>query len=218
MKALIIGATGATGTDLIQELLEDASFESVHAFTRRPIGLAHPKFQEEIVDFDSPQSWRESLQGDVAFSCLGTTLKVAGGKEAQRKVDYQYQLDFATGCKESNVPNFVLVSSYGANENSKFFYPKMKGELEQAVRSLHFEKLTVFQPGMLERKKSDRVGEVWGAKFLNLANRFKLLQSLKPLKTKTLAQAMVNSSKIKSSGETFIKLGAIFSFAQKSAH
>ncbi|MHA6697635.1 NAD(P)H-binding protein [Chryseobacterium sp. A321] len=215
MKVLVIGATGATGQDLVEQLLRDPDFDSVHVFSRRPLDYTDPKLHVEIVDFEKPQAWKSLLQGEVAFSCLGTTLKAAGGKQAQRKVDFGYQLDFAKGCRENHVPHFVLISSYGANENSKLFYSRMKGELEQEIRSLHFEKLTVFQPGMLERKKSDRPSEVLGATVLKFLNRLHLLQKLRPLKTSTLAQAMVHSTKIKSSGESVISLGSIFSFAKK---
>ncbi len=215
MKALVIGATGATGKELIEELLRDSDFDSVHAFSRRPLDFSDPKLHVDIVDFERPQDWKSQLKGDVAFSCLGTTLKAAGGKLSQRKVDFDYQLDFAKGCRENEVPHFVLISSYGANQNSKVFYSKMKGELEEEIRALEFEKLTIFQPGMLERKMSDRPGEVLGASVLKFLNRLHLLRKLRPLQTSTLAQAMVYSAKIKSKGESVISLASIFSLAKK---
>lgn len=215
MKALIIGASGATGKDLLDQLRKDPDFEAVHAFSRRPLENSDPKVELEIVDFESPEDWKASLQGDVAFSCLGTTLKAAGGKKAQWKVDFDYQLNFAKGCRENGVPHFVLISSYGANKNSKLFYSRMKGELEQEIRALNFEKLTIFQPGALERKNSDRPMEVVSTSILKFLNGLHFLKKLKPLKTSTLAEAMVHSAKIKSSGESVISLGSIFSFAKK---
>ena len=91
----------------------------------------------------------------------------------------------------------------------------MKGELEQEVKNLHFNKMTIFQPGMLERKDSERTGEVLGGKIIKFANKLGICESQKPLPTDVLAQAMVNSSKIKSNGYSKIKLGSIFSFAEK---
>ena len=92
----------------------------------------------------------------------------------------------------------------------------MKGELEQSVKDLHFNKVTIFQPGMLERKDTSRPGEVLGGKIIKFANKFGILTHQKPLPTDVLAQAMINSSKIKSNSYSKIKLGSIFSFAEKS--
>lgn len=215
MKALIIGATGATGKDLVQKLIQDQDFEEIHAFVRKLVTSTSDKVKFHVVDFDQPEEWNDLVQGDVAFSCLGTTLKDAGSKEAQRKVDFDYQLQFAKTAKENGVEDFVLVSAYGANPNSKIFYSRIKGELEEEVKKLHFNKITIFQPGMLDRKKTDRIGEVLGARIIKFANKFGVLESQKPLPTDILAQALVNSSKIKSYGYSKIKLGSIFSFAEK---
>ena len=215
MKALIIGATGATGKDLVSQLLTDKGYDEVNVFVRRPLAVENPKLKTHIVNFDKPEEWKDLVKGDVAFSCLGTTLKAAGSKEAQRKVDYDYQYNFAKAAKENEVEDYILVSSYGAHPKSKLFYSRMKGELEQSIKDLHFNKLTIFQPGMLERKDSERTGEVLGGKIIKFANKFGVLTQQKPLPTDVLAKAMINSSKIKSYGYSKIKLGSIFSFAEK---
>ncbi|MDQ1162028.1 uncharacterized protein YbjT (DUF2867 family) [Chryseobacterium sp. SORGH_AS 447] len=216
MKALVIGATGATGKDLVSQLLQDQDFDEIKVFVRKPIEIQNDKLKVYVVDFDKPQEWKNEVQGDVAFSCLGTTLKAAGSKEAQRKVDFDYQYEFAKAAKENDVDDYILVSSYGANPQSKIFYSRMKGELEEAVKKLYFSKITVFKPGILERKDSDRPGEVLGSRIIKFANRLGLLESQKPLPTNVLARAMINSSKIKSNGYSSIKLGNIFCFAEKS--
>lgn len=215
MKALVIGATGATGKDLVSKLLEDKNFSEVNVFVRNALDISNDKLKSHIVDFEKPAEWKNLIQGDVAFSCLGTTLKTAGSKEAQRKVDYDYQYNFAKYAKENNVEDYILVSSYGADPNSKVFYSKMKGDLEKSVKELNFNKITIFQPGMLERKDSERPAEVIGGKIIKFANKLGLFQSQKPLPTDVLAQAMINSSKIKSNSYSKIKLGSIFSFAEK---
>ena len=216
MKALVIGATGATGKDLVNKLLEDKDFQEVHAFVRRPLNIKNEKLKAHVVDFEKPEEWKDLVKGDVAFSCLGTTLKDAGSKDAQRKVDFDYQYQFAKNAKENEVEDYILVSSYGANPNSKIFYSRMKGELEKEVKNLHFKKMTIFQPGMLERKDSERTGEVLGGKIIKFVNKLGICESQKPLPTDVLAQAMINSSKIKSYGYSKIKLGSIFSFAEKN--
>jgi len=215
MKALVIGATGATGKDLVKQLLNDKDFEEVNVFVRKPLNFQNDKLKVHVIDFDKPEEWKNSVKGDVAFSCLGTTLKDAGSKEAQKKVDFNYQYEFAKAAKENNVDDYVLVSAYGANPKSKIFYSKMKGELEEAVKQLHFNKITIFKPGMLERKDSERSGEVLGSRIIKFANKLGLFESQKPLPTEILAKAMINSSKIKSNGYSSIKLGNIFWFAEK---
>jgi uncharacterized protein YbjT (DUF2867 family) len=215
MKALVIGATGATGKDLVNQLLNDKDFEEVDIFVRKPVDIQNDKLKTHIVNFENPDEWKDLVKGDVAFSCLGTTLKDAGSKEAQKKVDFNYQYEFAKAAKENEVEDYILVSAYGANPKSKIFYSKMKGELEEAVRQLHFNKITIFKPGMLERKNSGRTGEVLGSRIIKFANKLGLLESRKPLPTDVLAKAMINSSKIKSNGYSSIKLGNIFCFAEK---
>ncbi|CEJ69242.1 hypothetical protein BN1195_01540 [Chryseobacterium oranimense G311] len=218
MKALVIGATGATGKDLVKQLLNDKEFEEIDIFVRKPVDIQNDKLNVHIVDFEKPEEWKDKVKGDIAFSCLGTTLKDAGSKEAQRKVDFDYQYEFAKAAKENDVEDYVLVSAYGANPKSKIFYSKMKGELEEAVKQLHFNKITIFKPGMLERKDSERTGEVLGSRVIKFANKLGLLESQKPLPTDVLAKAMINSSKIKSNGYSSIKLGNIFCFAEKTEH
>lgn len=216
MKALVIGATGATGKDLVNQLLNDKEFEEVDIFVRKPVDIQDEKLKVHIVNFEKPEEWKGMVNGDVAFSCLGTTLKDAGSKEAQKKVDFDYQYEFAKAARENNVEDYILVSAYGANPQSKIFYSKMKGELEEAVKQLHFNKITIFKPGMLERKDSERTGEVLGSRIIKFANKLGLLESQKPLPTDILAKAMIKSSKIKSNGYSSIKLGNIFCFAEKS--
>ena len=190
MKALIIGATGATGKDLVTLLLNDNAYSEVHCFVRKPLALTHPKLHAHVVDFDTPEAWADLLHGDVAFSCLGTTLAVAGSKEAQWRVDYDYQYAFAQQCKANGVPTFVLVSAAGAIAQSKLFYNRMKGQLEDAVKALEFTRLLIFQPSVLVRKGSDRKGEQFGLKMIVLLNKIGLFKRYRPMPTNVLAQRM----------------------------
>ncbi len=127
MKAIIIGATGATGKALLQLLLHDASITEVVALVRKPLPLQHVKLQAHVISFSQPQQWAELVTGHMAFSCLGTTLKAAGSKEAQYKVDYEYQLAFAQAASQNGVPRFILISAGMANPKSLVFYSRMNG-------------------------------------------------------------------------------------------
>lgn len=215
MKALVIGATGATGKDLVNQLCQDSDFDEIDIFVRRRSDFHHEKVKTHIVDFNHPEEWKHLVKGDVAFSCLGTTLKSAGSKENQKIIDYDYQFNFAKAAKENKVEDYILVSAYGANPDSKIFYSRIKGELEEAVKNLKFEKTTIFKPGMLERKNTDRNGEVFGLKIIKFLNKFGLFKSQQPLPTEVLAKAMIVASKIKSNSFSEIKLHSIFSFAEK---
>ena len=190
MKALIIGGTGATGKDLVTQLLADDTYSEVHCFVRKPLALSHPKLHAHVVNFDTPEVWADLLQGDVAFSCLGTTLAVAGSKEAQWRVDYDYQYAFAQQCKANGVPTFVLVSAAMANAQSKVFYNRMKGQLEDAVKALEFKRLIIFQPSILIRSNSDRGAENFSVKAIHFLNKIGLFKRYRPMPTNVLAQRM----------------------------
>ena len=190
MKALIIGATGATGKDLVTQLLADDTYSEVHCFVRKPLTLTHPKLHAHVVDFETPEAWADLLRGDVAFSCLGTTLAVAGSKEAQWRVDYDYQYAFAEHCRQNGVPTFVLISAAGAKAPSKLFYNRMKGQLEDAVKELEFPRLLIFQPSVLIRSNSDRSGENFTVKAFKFLNKLGILKRYRPMPTAVLAQRM----------------------------
>ena len=190
MKALIIGATGATGKDLVTQLLADDTYSQVHCFVRKPLTLTHPKLHAHVVDFETPETWADLLRGDVAFSCLGTTLAIAGSKEAQWRVDYDYQYNFAEHCRNNGVPTFVLVSAAGAKAPSKLFYNRMKGQLEDAIKALGFSCLLIFQPSVLIRSNSDRGGENFTVKVIAFLNKLGLFKRYRPMPTAILAQKM----------------------------
>lgn len=215
MKALVIGATGSTGKSLISQLSNDPNISEIIAFVRRDVIINEPKVKAITVDFDQPNNWKHLVSGDVAFSCLGTTLKDAGSKNAQWKIDYNYQFNFAKVAKENMVEDFILVSSEGASSTSKIFYPRMKGELEEAIKQLKFDKLTIFKPGMLQRPNSNRATENIALKLIKALNKLGILRSQKPLPTETLAQAMIVASKIKSKSYSEIIGQNIVSFAKR---
>ena len=191
MKALVLGATGAVGKDLVQQLLADDSFESVDIFVRREVKMDSSKLTVHVVDFDHPEDWAAELKGDVLFSCLGTTIKAAGSQEAQWKVDYTYQYEVAKAARANGVKTYVLVSAIGADVNSKFFYSRMKGALDDTVQQLGFEGCFILQPPSLIRKGSERFGENVGVAILKGLNAIGLLRSWTPMPTESVAAAMI---------------------------
>ena len=197
LNALVIGATGATGREIVKSLLNDNEVEKVTIFVRNLPTLEHEKLKTHVIDFNEIQKHKDLIKGDVLFSALGTTKKAAGGKDQQYKIDYTFQHEFAKIAAENGVENYSLVSSIGANANSLFFYPKIKGALEEAVKKLKFKKIDIFQPPMLVRQQDlIRDGEKSGIKILNVLNKIGILKSQKPLKVNKLAEKMVKNAKI----------------------
>lgn len=193
MKAIIIGGTGATGKELVTQLLEDQCFEAVTVLVRRPFFESHPKLTEIIMDFEKLNDYQKEITGDVAFSTLGTTLKDAGSKDAQWRVDHDYQLEFAKIAKANGVESFVLLSAFGADVNSSFFYNKMKGTLEENMQKLNFSQLTVLHPGGIDRPDSTRAGEKMMMKGLKAFNTIGIFKAYAPISTQRLAKAMIAS-------------------------
>jgi len=216
MKALLIGATGATGSDLLQLLLNDVEVESVAIFVRRDPQFTHPKLEVHLIDFNCPEQWRHLVKGDILFSCLGTTLRDAGSKEEQWKVDFDYQYRFAQATRENGVEALMLVSSMNASVRSPFFYARMKGELEEAVRKLGFPELMIFRPPSLIRKGSNRTMERVGVKVIGFFNRLGLLRSMRPMPTDQLAKAIHLAAKSDKSGEQLLEPKDIESLAAVS--
>jgi len=194
--ALIIGATGLVGRQLLHFLLDDTHFEKVKTFSRRSLNISHPKHMEFIVDFENIDKWKKDLKGDVLFSALGTTLKQAGGKAEQYKVDYTYQFEVAKASAENGVSQFVLVSSLGANPRSKIFYSRMKGELDEAVRALPFNTIFIVRPSALKGERDEkRKGEEVMIKATGWFTRWlPFLKKYKPIEAESVAKAMINIS------------------------
>jgi len=210
MRALIIGATGATGKDLVSTLLRDPDYTDVLVFVRRSTGIHHPKLTEILTDFDKMEPIEEHIKGDVWFSCLGTTLQTAGSKEKQWHIDYEIPLEFARIARRNGVAQAVLLSSYGATPKSSVFYSKMKGELEEKVKGLGFDKLIIFKPGLLLRKDTDRLGERISASVIQFLNRLGIIQKFRPMPTEILAEKLAKAPKVCANGVHVIELDAIF--------
>ena len=192
--AIVIGATGLVGNRLIKQLLDNNDYETVKIFGRRPSGFENEKVDEHLVDFDKFENWKNDINGDVLFSSLGTTIKQAGSKDAQYKVDFTYQFQVAKAAAENGVKQLVLISSLGANPKSSIFYSRIKGELDQAVESLPFKSVCILRPSALVGvRNQERAGEKVAIKTTEFfSNVFPFLKKYKPIDATIVASAMVN--------------------------
>ena len=196
--AIVLGASGLVGNEVLYALLNDADFSSIKIFIRKPLPIEHPKLEQHIINFNVIGNYSGLITGDVIFCCLGTTIKTAGSKEAFRKVDYTYPLEFARIAKQNGVKTFMLTSSLGADKSSSNFYLKVKGEVEETLKQLEFNTLITLRPSMLlGNRKEFRLGEYIG-KIIMKGLGFLFVGGLKKYKAVeagVVAKAMVKLSK-----------------------
>lgn len=193
MKVVLIGSSGATGRALIQLMLKSKEVTEIVVLLRRVSFDEHIKLKQVIVDFENLTDFEREIQGDIAISCLGTTLKDAGSKDAQWKIDHDLNLQFAALAKKNGFPTFLLLSALLADPASKIFYNRMKGTLEQDVKALNFNRLIIFQPGGLIRPNTDRFGEKTAITTLRILNSIGLFKSYKPLSVAQVASAILQA-------------------------
>lgn len=193
MKVVLIGGSGATGRALIQLMLKSKEVTEIVVLLRRVSFDEHIKLKQVIVDFENLTDFEREIQGDIAISCLGTTLKDAGSKHAQWKIDHDLNLQFAALAKKNGFPTFLLLSALLADPASKIFYNRMKGTLEQDVKALNFNRLIIFQPGGLIRPNTDRFGEKTAITTLRILNSIGLFKSYKPLSVAQVASAILQA-------------------------
>jgi len=161
---IIAGATGLVGREILQRLLDDPSEPAVHSLGRRPPALAHPRLTAHVVDFAALPALPRA---DEVYLALGTTIKVAGSEAAFRAVDHDANLAVARAALAAGARRAALVSAMGADAGSRVFYSRVKGELEDALRALPFERLVIARPSLLVGNREAlgqpvRRGESWG--------------------------------------------------------
>ncbi len=211
-KAIIIGASGMVGTQVLDLLLSSETYTEVVSLVRRKSGISHPKLSEYVIDFDQPKTWEHLVKGDVLFSCLGTTIAKAKSTQNQFKVDFTYQFQTAEIAAQQGVSTYALVSSAGANANSKAFYMQTKGKLDDAVKQLNFKSLIILRPGQLFGARTEkRLGESLGLSVMFAMNKLGILKKYRPIHARQVAQAIIiavglNKTKIYTLNEVFTLL------------
>jgi len=196
--ALIAGASGLCGGHCLQLLLKDTDYEWVTSIVRRPSGVEHPKLTEVIVDFDQLNDHAELFKVDHVYCCLGTTIKVAGSKEAFRRVDQVYPLSMAELSELTDVRSFSIITALGSDSGSMIFYNKVKGEVEDSLRNLSIPSIGILQPSMLLGDRSEqRMGESIGKVAMKLTSALFQgpLKKYKAIEGAQVARAMVTISK-----------------------
>lgn len=190
--AIVIGGSGLVGRALLKLLCSDSNYDCVKYFGRSNIKLSHEKLDFIHTNFENLEEVEEQIKGDVLFSTLGTTIRKAGGKEQQFQVDYHYQLNFATLAAKNGVSSYVLISSLGAHPNSRIFYSRIKGQLEQAIKKLTFNHTHILRPSLLKgTRKENRFGENLAIKLSGIIELIPFLRKYRAIPAKKVAKAML---------------------------
>jgi uncharacterized protein YbjT (DUF2867 family) len=210
--ALLAGATGLIGSQLLPLLLASDRYSKVIVIGRRPVSLTHSKLESHIVNFDDLASSSKLLVADDVYCCLGTTMKQAGSREAFRKVDFGYPLALAAICRELGAKQYSLVSAMGANRESRFFYNRVKAEAEDAISAIDYRSLHIYRPSLLRGPRDhSRTGEAFGNAF-GLLFGFLMPRRLRPIKSIKVARAMLSYAQREEDGIYFHPSDTLQSF------
>ncbi len=192
-SAIVVGATGLTGSSLIEQLCENDEYVSVIVIVRRELQYKHPKLEVKIRNFDTLEEKDIEFAHEL-YCCLGTTIKKAGAREAFEKVDFEYPLAIASLAKKQGIPHMLVITAMGANEQSRFYYNRVKGKLENALIELGLQRLSIIRPSLLVGQREEfRLGEKVGEKLLKLANPLLIgpLKRSRAIEASQVAKAMI---------------------------
>ncbi len=190
---LLLGATGLVGSHCLRLLVSDSAYGRVVVLTRRPLPREQlsASVDAHVVDFDNLDVHRDLFRADQILCALGTTIRRAGSQASFRRVDYDYPVAAARLGLANGATHYLLVSSIGANAQSRAFYTRIKGEVESAILSLPYRSVTIARPSLLLGPRAEyRLGE-------RIAKRLAFLvpARYKPIDAHAVAAALVRVAK-----------------------
>ncbi|KGO91769.1 NAD(P)H-binding protein [Flavobacterium subsaxonicum] len=153
--AIILGASGATGSELLQLLLADARYSTIKLFNRSLIGIANPKIQEHIINLLELDKYADQFTADEVFCCIGTTKAKTPDKDAYYKIDFGIPATAAKLAKANGITTFIVVSAVGANSKSGIFYNRTKGQMEEAVLAQNIARTHILEPSLIVAQRKD---------------------------------------------------------------
>ncbi|MFD6211443.1 NAD(P)H-binding protein [Peribacillus sp. NPDC060253] len=201
--AMVLGATGVVGTQLVKQLSNSHNYKEIHLLTRRHVEINEPNCTVHTVDFERLSSFAHLFNVTDVFICLGTTIKKAKSKEAFRKVDYDYVMEAAKIAKSCNVEKLLVITAMGANSKSAFFYSRVKGDVEGGLQQLAMKSVHIFRPSLLLGEREEfRAGEKISGILSSIA-QFIFIGPLRPyraIETKKVAAAMFIAAQTSTAG------------------
>lgn len=199
--AIIAGASGLIGRSLTQLLIKSDDYGQIIALVRKPLGIQHEKLTEQTVDFNAIEDMEDFPEGDDIFCCLGTTMKKAGSKDAFYKVDFTYPYELAQRALKAGAMRFFLVSALGAKLNSRVFYNKVKGELEDKISFLNYRTIYIFKPSLLRGNRGEsRPGESFAQAMTRIIPFIGPWKKYRPIHADKVADSMMKVAKQEDKG------------------
>lgn len=193
-KALIVGATGLIGGYCLQALLNDPRYSEIIALVRKPLLKTHRKLKTVISKFENLEHELSNIQADDVYCCIGTTIKKAGSQEDFRQVDFSLVVSIAERMRKQGAEQFLVISSMGSDPNSKVFYNRVKGEMEQAIQQLEYPCIRIIRPSLLLGPREEfRLGEKIGVMLTPVLKPFLKgsLKKYRPVQAESVALFMV---------------------------
>jgi len=209
--ALLAGASGLIGAQLLALLRDHPAYRHTHLLLRRPMAgvAAYDRITPHIVDYGAlPDPLPEV---DDVYIALGTTIKVAGSQAAFRRVDLDHVVDTARAARAAGAQRLGVVSALGADARSAVFYNRVKGEMQDAIRTLGYDSVVIAQPSLLIGDRSalgqpTRFGEVWVTRMLNPWMGL-VPRGVRPIRAKQVAQALLDATLEGTSGVRILSSG-----------
>jgi uncharacterized protein YbjT (DUF2867 family) len=193
--AIILGATGLTGSILLKKLLKDPVYEKIKLFSRSTADMNSPKIEEHLIDMFQLENHSEAFKADVVFCCIGTTKSKTPDKETYKKIDYGIPVTAAKLAKQNGIETFIVISAMGADANSSIFYNKTKGEMQRDVLSQRIKNTYILQPSLIVGDRDEnRFGEKVATFFMKTFG-FLIPKKYKMIKAETIAEAMLALAK-----------------------
>ncbi len=192
--AIILGATGLTGSLLLKKLLDDVRYKSIKVFTRRSPGITHAKLEVIQCDLLDLKSQKDQFHADEVYCCIGTTTKKTPDKKLYHKIDYGIPVAAAQLCKANNIPTLLIVSAIGANANSSIFYNRTKGEMQDAVLKEGIQHTYILQPSIITGDRGEsRIAEKIGVIVMSLFQPLLVgpWRKYRAINADTIAKAMI---------------------------
>lgn len=215
--AILLGATGLTGSILLQKLINDNRYSTIKLFSRNRLEGLPNKVEQHIGNLLHLENFKSDFTGDEIYCCIGTTAKKTPDKKQYKKIDVGIPVSAAKLAKENKIPSYLVISALGADSKSRIFYNRIKGEMEEAILSENLKKTHLLQPSFIVGNRNEqRVGEKIGILLFRLIQPLLIgkLKKYRITKAEDIAKAMIQLANSDSS-QVRVTSDSIASIANK---
>lgn len=195
LKAVVFGATGLVGAELVRALLNAKIYSKIMVVARRRLSIVHPRLEQHLIQFNELDQCPKEWFSDADVYCtLGTTIKKAGSKKKFEEVDYQYVIELGKLAKRYQARKLLVITAMDASERSIFFYNRVKGKTERELQQLELPGLHILRPSLIVGNRREfRFGEYMLAKFAGWFSFLfvGMMKKYRPIHAKVIAEAMM---------------------------